>query len=84
MESFEVKGAYGGQQYVGRLREEALRWRLDSLVVGDLPREFEDHESWAGRDEAAAAVAAKVASYIDSGELHSYTTTAQGYPLGGG
>jgi len=84
MEFFDLKGSYGGQQYIARLRQDERGWQLDSLVVGDLPREFEDDECWPGRDQAAAAVATKVARYIDSGELHSYTTQAVGYPLGGG
>lgn len=84
MDSLDVKGAYAGQQYIARLHQDNGAWQLDSLVVGDLPREFDANESWPGRDQAAAAVAAKVAQYIDSGELHSYTTKAVGYPLGGG
>jgi hypothetical protein len=80
----ELRGEHAGQQYVAHLREKTGCWHLDSLFIGDLPSQVEEPSEWPTQAEAAAALAQRVARYIDEQDLHPTTLRERGVPMGGG
>jgi hypothetical protein len=83
MSTHTIEGEYKNHKYVARLRQQQGDWFIDSLVIGDLPREFDAEAAWPQLEAAVAAVTRMAQSYIDSADLHSQTTHHSGaVPLG--
>ena len=85
MDTREYEGEHRGEAYVVTLVHQDGGWRLNSLVIGMLPREFEGlQDRWPTVEEAEAAARRMAETFIEAPRVQSGTVTHPGWPLGGG